>query len=191
MKKKMKWFSSQLVTYWIWKAGEQNTPMTYLPVWTVQFNWKWIFLFFNQNIWCVYSKELAAWYCSFEQPKHMLEQGTQRRWHQMFYEEKRKIYIQFCALCLENMSWDYFIENFHQVKVNKGAKIRNRYNQVPHLTQDTNGNVTNSQWDTTNESQEVSPFPATLYVPVQLLRYPEKYLQTKKSWVRQHAVCRE
>ena len=30
-------------------------------------------------------------------------------------------------------------------KVNKVAKIRNRYNQVPHLTQDTNGKVTNSQ----------------------------------------------
>ena len=45
-------------------------------------------------------------------------------------------------------------------KVSKGAKIRNRYNQVPHLTQDTNGKVTNSQLDTTNESQEVSPLPA-------------------------------
>ena len=42
----------------------------------------------------------------------------------------------------------------------KGAKIRNRYNQVPHLTQDTNGKVTNSQLDTTNESQEVSLFQA-------------------------------
>ena len=31
------------------------------------------------------------------------------------------------------------------VKVSDGAKIRNRYNQVPHLTQDTNGKVTNSQ----------------------------------------------
>ena len=30
-------------------------------------------------------------------------------------------------------------------KVSKGAKIRNRYNLVPHLTQDTNGKVTNSQ----------------------------------------------
>ena len=30
-------------------------------------------------------------------------------------------------------------------KVKKGAKIRNRYNQVPHLTQDTNGKVTDSQ----------------------------------------------
>ena len=44
------------------------------------------------------------------------------------------------------------------LKVSKGAKIRNRYNQVPHLTQDTN--VTNAQLDTTNESQEVSSFPA-------------------------------
>ena len=31
------------------------------------------------------------------------------------------------------------------IKVSKGAKIWNRYNQVPHLTQDTNGKVTNSQ----------------------------------------------
>ena len=31
------------------------------------------------------------------------------------------------------------------MKVSKCAKIRNRYNQVPHLTQDTNGKVTNSQ----------------------------------------------
>ena len=46
------------------------------------------------------------------------------------------------------------------IEVSKGAKIRNRYNQVPHLTQDTNGKVTNSQLDTTNESQEVSSFPA-------------------------------
>ena len=28
------------------------------------------------------------------------------------------------------------------IQVSKGAKIRNRYNQVPHLTQDTNGKVT-------------------------------------------------
>ena len=45
-------------------------------------------------------------------------------------------------------------------KVTKGAKIRNRYNQVPHLTQDTNGTVTTSQLDTTDESQEASHFPA-------------------------------
>ena len=46
------------------------------------------------------------------------------------------------------------------MKVNKGAKTRNRYSQVLHLTEDANGKVTNSQLDTTNESQEVSPFPA-------------------------------
>ena len=46
------------------------------------------------------------------------------------------------------------------IKVSKGAKTRNRYNQVPQLTQDTNGKVINLQLDTTNESQEVSPFPA-------------------------------
>ena len=39
------------------------------------------------------------------------------------------------------------------VKVSKSAKIRLRYNQVPHPTQDTNGKVTNSQFDTTNESK--------------------------------------
>ena len=32
-----------------------------------------------------------------------------------------------------------------RIKLSKDAKIRNQYNQVPHLTQDTNGKVTNSQ----------------------------------------------
>ena len=64
-----------------------------------------------------------------------------------------------CTLCFDQEEKE---ENMRLViyKVSKGAKIRNRYNQVPHLTQDTNGKVTNSQIDTTNESQEVSPFPA-------------------------------
>ena len=39
------------------------------------------------------------------------------------------------------------------------AKIRNRYNQAPHLTQTTNGKATTLHIDITNESQEVSPFP--------------------------------
>ena len=38
----------------------------------------------------------------------------------------------------------------------KGARIRNRYNQAPLLTQDTKGKVTTSQLDITNECQEVS-----------------------------------
>ena len=44
------------------------------------------------------------------------------------------------------------------MKVRKRAKIRNRYNQAPHLSQDTNGKVITSQLDITNERQEVSPF---------------------------------
>ena len=46
------------------------------------------------------------------------------------------------------------------MKVRKRAKIRNRYNQAPHLTQDINGKVTTSQLDITNESQEASHNPA-------------------------------
>ena len=45
------------------------------------------------------------------------------------------------SLCLNGTD----IKCEDSVKVSKGAKIRNRYNQVPHLTQDTNGKVTNSQ----------------------------------------------
>ena len=47
-----------------------------------------------------------------------------------------------------------------QICESKGAKIRNRFNEVPHLTQVTNGKVKNSQLDITVESQEGSPFPA-------------------------------
>ena len=32
---------------------------------------------------------------------------------------------------------------WYLMKVSKGAKIRNQYNQVPQLTQDINGKVTN------------------------------------------------
>ena len=38
-------------------------------------------------------------------------------------------------------------------KVSKRAKIRNHYNQAPHLTQDTNGQVTTSQLDITNKAK--------------------------------------
>ena len=46
------------------------------------------------------------------------------------------------------------------INVRKRTKIRNQYNQVPHLTTDTNEKVTNSQLDITNDSQEVTPFQA-------------------------------
>ena len=76
-----------------------------------------------------------------------------------FHEKERK---GVSILRKELILFDYLdtLMNNLQIKVRKGAKIRNRYNQVPHLTQDTNWKVTNSQLDTTNESQEVSPFPA-------------------------------
>ena len=68
--------------------------------------------------------------------------------------------------------------NLISIKVSKGAKIRNRYNQVPHLTQDTNGKVTNSQLDTTNESQEVSPFPAADH-KAQINRHAQRHNKHK------------
>ena len=45
-------------------------------------------------------------------------------------------------------------------RVSKGPKLRNRYYQVPHLAQDTNGKVTHSQLDTKKRQPVVSPFPA-------------------------------
>ena len=76
-----------------------------------------------------------------------------------------------------------------KVKVNKGAKIRNQYNQVPHMTHDTNRKVTNSQLDTTNESQEVSPFPAGDH-KAHINRRPQR--QTfKDSLYDGHIACYE
>ena len=46
------------------------------------------------------------------------------------------------------------------MKVSKGAKIRNRYNQVPTPDPGYQWESDKLTVDTTNESQEVSPFPA-------------------------------
>ena len=46
-----------------------------------------------------------------------------------------------------------------KMKVKNTAKIKNRYNQVPHLTQDTTWKVTKNTISVTNKSQKVSPFP--------------------------------
>ena len=74
--------------------------------------------------------------------------------------EYRKNICQHIKVCYLSHRQDEKFGTYRIGKVSKGAKISNRYKQVPHLTQDTNGKVTNSQLDTTNESQEVSPFPA-------------------------------
>ena len=51
------------------------------------------------------------------------------------------------------MSWKHY-------RSKKEGNDQESINKAPHLTQDTNGKVTTSQLDITNESQEVSPFPA-------------------------------
>ena len=48
-------------------------------------------------------------------------------------------------------------------KVSKGAKIRNRYNQVPHLTQDTISNTKTSQFTI---CAEVRFGPACSKIPI-------------------------
>ena len=56
-------------------------------------------------------------------------------------------------ICCHNLD-NNFVDMcyINQFKVRKGAKIRNRYIQVTHLTQDTSGKATNSQSDTTGIS---------------------------------------
>ena len=83
----------------------------------------------------------------------------------------------------------------------KGAKIRKRYNQAPHLTQDTNGKVTTLQLDITNESQEVSPFPvgdskatknrrAHTYLPIFFLLILEQQHEIPNNVVHVCVTCK-
>ena len=55
------------------------------------------------------------------------------------------------------------------VKVRKTAKIRKRYNQVPHLTQDTTWESNKNTINITNRSQEISPFPAGDHKAAQIM----------------------
>ena len=66
------------------------------------------------------------------------------------------------------------------IKVKTRAKIRTQFNQAPHLTQDTNGKVTSSQLVITNESQEVSPFPAGDH-KASINRRARKYNKTRQN----------
>ena len=61
------------------------------------------------------------------------------------------------------------------LQISKGAKIRNRYNQVPHLTQDTNGKVTNSQSDTANGQLFPSRCPQGIYKQTRTKAYQTQY----------------
>ena len=62
-----------------------------------------------------------------------------------------------CRLC-GFIREDFFM--FSLCKVRTTAKIRERFNQVPHLTQDTTWESNKNTINITNKSQEVSPFPA-------------------------------
>ena len=64
-------------------------------------------------------------------------------------------------LKINNVSFD------NMVKVSKGAKIRSRYNQVPHPTQDTNGKVTNSQTPQTRAKYALQS--SNLIKPIRLI----------------------
>ena len=46
------------------------------------------------------------------------------------------------------------------IKARKTARIRKRYNQVPHLSQDTTWESNKIAKNITNKSREVSPFPS-------------------------------
>ena len=75
-------------------------------------------------------------------------------------------YYRFIVLCtlppfsILSCVWFHPSYTDSYMKVRKRAKIKNQCNHAPHLTQDTNEKVTTSQQYITNESQEVSPFPA-------------------------------
>ena len=47
-----------------------------------------------------------------------------------------------------------------EIRVRKAAKIRNRYFQVPHLSQDTKWESNKIKINITKKSREVSPFPS-------------------------------
>ena len=65
---------------------------------------------------------------------------------------------------MKRVKWDAFIfpKNgiSNQLKWRKTTRISNKYNQVPHLSQDTQWGSNKITIDLKNKSQEVSPFPS-------------------------------
>ena len=64
------------------------------------------------------------------------------------------------------------------VDMGRKATKKKKKKKKQHLTKDTNGKVTNSQLDTTNESQEVSPLPAGDH-KAHINRHPQKHSKHK------------
>ena len=87
---------------------------------------------------CIYWRRLRIW-C-------WLTQSTKC----IFYTQSRYLITLFCVtFCdITNTAWWIKISQYHRLfNVRKKAKIRNRYNQVPHLTQDT-------EWESDKKKQE-------------------------------------
>ena len=78
-----------------------------------------------------------------------LRDPTRSKDHNSMYHPLHGCPVIFCFLILDLYLLNYICTKEKvwdkSDKVSEGAKIRNRYNQVPHLTQDTNGKVTDSQ----------------------------------------------
>ena len=60
--------------------------------------------------------------------------------HELNRENLVQSYVSLMSFCIKLPGTNVILLG----KVRKGAKIRKRYNQVQHLTEDTNGKVTNS-----------------------------------------------
>ena len=119
------------------------------------------------TVWCLFSdiidalkvRKVTKIRIRYNQVPHLTQDYTKFRYldnilhiNNIYFDNKvSQIYPSELQL-LKAITSDTYVSNV--------AEIRNGYNQVPHLNQDTNRKVTNSQLDTRNERQEVSPFPA-------------------------------
>ena len=84
-------------------------------------------------------------------------------------------HIRYRQLCHSLFPIELFLS-----KVRKRAKIRNRYNQTSHLTQDTNGKVTTSQLNITNKSQDM---PYILKVNKEIINFgPDLYISSATTF---------
>ena len=88
-----------------------------------------------------------------------------KEWFRLGIKHIKDIYDQenqryYCFYKLQEKFNQPPIEFLSHMKVRKTAKIRERYNHVLHLTQDTTWESNKTTKNITYKSQEVSPFPA-------------------------------
>ena len=113
-------------------------------------NWckKWRVLINTAKSKCVHFRQgnAAISKFSFKIGDNILETVEKFKYLGVIFQEKNNFSLNCEALAkCGGRALGSFISKYTISKVSNGAKIRNRYNQVPHLTQDTNGKVTNSQ----------------------------------------------